>query len=95
MQISTDVIRFKNTCFCLCYEVQILLFLLNAGSQGTRFNMMVAKIMCSHGTLSLIAKIKKSPPQLSVQVHLKVITFTQYRRYGFVSEVGKIITEKK
>ena len=97
MQISTDVIR-CNACFCPCYEVQILSYLLNACSQGTRLNLMVAKLRCSRGTLSLIAKMKKSPLAVTCTNTFKRFKLhLLHQRYGFASEVpvGKIVTKKK
>ena len=75
------------------------MYLLNACSEGTRFNLMAAKLRCSIGTLSLIAKNEKIPPQLHVQIHLKVVYYSSlhllHQRYDFVSEVGKIVKKKK
>ena len=37
---------------------------------------------------------KKIPPQLHVQIHLKVVHLI-HQRYDFVSEVSKIVTKKR
>ena len=59
--------------------------------QGTRFNLIAAKLRCSHGTLSLIAKMKKS----TCTNIFKSSYIYSVQRYDFVSEVGKIVTKKK